>query len=1104
MNVYPNNTNDYENINHIRYIGHEYPIVVLMTNSHYRIKQKIKSRHHKIKNQKEGLNMPIVVDTTTNANDLDKQIQDVNQVISLNKQVDAKYFSKNITGNGKRKTGLFANNSDTVNDFIKEKRRLLEYVLLNEALTKNTDRHNRQVFGNFYHKNTKEKEEQFKKFENNITNMIPPIIIEQIITADTPTALSFPRNIGMYNLNALDSNWTPITKGDIDGKPATTYAMIIIQSMRLYSRERKHQLQSGHVSTESQVAGQADIYIAFATVLDSMDKNGDMIFANQRVRNGKYVNERQGVVSLYPLYEKSHTEYDYDRLQEQLESHLTHVIGNPNVNIPSVNAHQLSLAIGDQSMSDILTSQATTITHQAQDTLLAFIRTYAKRVSELQAKKDKYPDIQMYLDNGLVTFVQTIDLLNELEDDLITTDLLAMIYEALKDNMKDQRVINRIARHSLRLLLSQRLHELDEIKKAGKLYKFAPYDKQVELAMQHNPNYSTQQKKIIMSTDPLVIGQAGAGSGKSHTLVGRINYLKDHGEDLSRILVLSFTNVAAININNRFPQVRSETLANMFHTIYSATYPAQNLSQPSTVANSIRLLNPKSQYFIDLGLNTDELEEFIHEFATRLEQFDQTGFKRVNLQQELKRMSNLIEGNLEMTAHVLNAVEQTTLELEPIIIHHKLLLGGWGLNIPKEYQDLNYIITDESQDISTFEYILLLELTIHYGSQLLIIGDGSQTLYEFRNSDPRYMNALESSNVFVSHKLETNYRSNEEILMYANQFLQVIDANKFAKIQLQSATFSTPTEQSVKETITIANNEIRGGSLKDYTDSVKEFLQNDDEFQEWFLSRVRKGEQVAIMGWTRKEVLEAGEAIGQLLKDNGLNHIEITNIMSNNERPMTILSRFARHNNETLRSLDPTNQHYIAEIERHADAFVGRTFSRSTPKQSSFYLDVIMRSVKTIVATREWYAWLMDYRSGKVNKYQIGSFLIQQLLRMETRKNAMDQFLRKQKEVPNYDKCPIILSTIHGTKGLEFDHTVILFNERKRGSTSQESMRMMFVALSRAKKSEFILNSHSGSKLRKVTNSHAGMFQTPMNTAFMRTMDDVQKIAQQNANSKTP
>lgn len=1034
--------------------------------------------------------MPIIIDP--NAKDFDKQVKDMKNVIALNKQVDAKYFSTNFTGSSKRKAGLFGRDLNTIDDFLKNSRRLLGHIQTNNAKNSSIAYLQSNSFGNQFHKKTKIKEKDFRQFENNLTTMIPPVFLYSIIEENI--ALSFPKASNMYNIDVLEDVWTKISTGLIDGKKATVYALPIVQSIRLNSRE----IVSGSGSTISgtiQVAGEPDIYIALATVLNDMDQSGDLIFTNMV---GKNVNENQGVISIIPLVEYNSISYDYRNIFLKFDKHLNQTITNKHNTIPTTPQFDIQQLLGEQSISDILESQAMSIAHHASDTLLGFVETLSKRYKELKIKidKGKYSknDTLPLLTNSFIGFVEHLDNLNDFDNETITTDLLSEIFEHIKEGIGDTLEVNNIARHSLRLLLSQRLHELDDICNSGGLYEFKPNDKTVNDDMAKNRDYSTQQKKIITSTDPLVIGQAGAGSGKSHTLIGRINHLRNHGEELNKILVLSFTNVSALNINNRFPEVRSETLANMFNTIYKATYPAQQLSQPSTVANAIRLVNPASSYFKNLGVDKNELIEFIHSFAVRLEQFDQTGFKRVNLQQELKRMANLIEENLELTTIVLNAVEQTTLELQPIIIHHKLLLGATDLNIPKEYRDLNYIITDESQDISTFEYILLLELTIHYRSQLLIIGDGSQTLYEFRNSDPRYMNALESSNVFISHKLETNYRSNEEILMYANQFLKVIDANKFAKIQLQSALFTKPTRQTIDDMIKVRDNEMFGTSAQDYIESLKKYLQTDDEFQEWFLGKIKKGERVAIMGWTRKEVLATGEEIETLLKDNGLGHIEVTNIMSDNERPMIILSRFARVKNETLRSLDPLNPQYLSEIDRHVEDFVKKTFPKSSYRQNAFYNDFINNNIKEIVQSQEWSAWKNDLRSGKIQKYQIGSFLIQQMLRLETRKNSMDQYLKKQKEVPNYDECPVILSTIHGTKGLEFDNTLILFNESKRGSTSQESLRMMFVALSRAKKAEFIINTHRATPTRSVSNTHGGMFQTPMQTAYLRALGEVDKL----------
>lgn len=1047
--------------------------------------------------------MPIVIDTN-DTQDVTKQVKQINKKLKVNKQVDAKYFSKSLTGAGNRKDGVFPHGGDTFKDFAENRRRLLEDVFEDESHKKTMQRIDNQVFGNFFHQSSKSKETDFRKFENSLTTMLPPVLIYDLINLYSETvALSFPKNTPMYNMRNMENNWEVITTGTIDGQAATIYAKPVIQSMRLYSREMKHTSKSGHVAKTMTVSGQPESYVIFATILDDMDPDGDIIFMNNLDEDkdmAKVIDSTQGVASIAYLEERNRWSYDFDALSEKLDRHIDYTIGNQSVNLTNIGAHPLELIIGDISMSDTLKEQAILMNQHAGEALLSYTETIAKRASELQRKAKKYPHAIKHMANNLVAFVQHIDLLNNIEDNIVSTDLLAKIYNAFNDNLDNIAVLHKIARHSLRLLLSQRLHELDEIRNNNGLYEFKPDDDTVNDAMKANPNYSTQQKRIITTTDPLVIGQAGAGSGKSHTLVGRINYMIDQGEDVSKVLVLSFTNVAALNISQRFPGVRSETLANMFHTIYSATFPQQSLSQPSTVANSMRLLNTSSQYFKNLGIAESDLQEFIREFAIRLEQFDQTGFKKVDLQQELKRLSNLIEGNLELTSMVLNAVEQTTLELEPIIIHHKLLNGGDGLNIPQEYQDLNYIITDESQDISTFEYILLLELTIHYRSQLLIIGDGSQTLYEFRNSDPRYMNALESSNVFTSHKLETNYRSNEEILMYANQFLQVIDANKYANIQLKSSTFSTPTEKSVNEAITVADNELTNGTRNtDYNNNLTAFIEEDVEFHEWFIKRVKKGEQVAFMGWTRSEVVAVGESIKELLNKHNLGHIEITNIMSDNERPMTILSKFSHEKSSDLRRLDPSHAHYLSEIDDIADQFVKSNFRHATPKQAVFYIDYINRNIRTVTQSREWQAWVSDYNHGNLSSAQVGGFVIQALIRLETRKNAMDQYLRKQKDVPNYDKCPILLSTIHGTKGLEFDHTVVMFNEAKRAATSQESLRMMFVALSRAKKSEFIINSYKPSNHRTIGGNLSDMLRTPMRSALVRTLDDVRKLNMANA-----
>lgn len=62
---------------------------------------------------------------------------------------------------------------------------------------------------------------------------------------------------------------------------------------------------------------------------------------------------------------------------------------------------------------------------------------------------------------------------------------------------------------------------------------------------------NNEQLNIIKSTEKRVVVNATVGSGKSETVVERIRYLLDNGEDPSGIVCISFTNNAAENIRER-------------------------------------------------------------------------------------------------------------------------------------------------------------------------------------------------------------------------------------------------------------------------------------------------------------------------------------------------------------------------------------------------------------------------------------------------------------------------------------------------------------------------------------------------------------------------
>ena len=379
---------------------------------------------------------------------------------------------------------------------------------------------------------------------------------------------------------------------------------------------------------------------------------------------------------------------------------------------------------------------------------------------------------------------------------------------------------------------------------------------------------------------------------------------------------------------------------------------------------------------------------------------ESTGFKRVNVQEVTKDLANLIQHNMELTEVLLDAVEQTTLELQPIIIHHHLMNNHGQLNVPKEYQELDYIITDESQDISTFEYILLLELAIHHSAQLLIGGVGSHTLYEFRNSDPKYMNALESSGVFTTYKLDVNYRSSPEVLTFANQFLDIIEANDIAKIQLNASNFTKPTEKSFQDAITIHNTEMESAKPTDYHVSLKNVVENSPDFSAWFKNIIDKGEQVAIIGWTRKEVTEVGEAIENWLSMNGYD-IPVTNIMSERSRPMTVISSVLTAVQKHILTLKPSDKTFAYDVQKLAEGFIDRKYRYASDAQKRFFASTFNDALSSGMYKNHSKALVQDFANGNVSVQTVVGFMNREMLRIETRKNAMDAHLLRPEEAPD-------------------------------------------------------------------------------------------------------
>lgn len=751
--------------------------------------------------------------------------------------------------------------------------------------------------------------------------------------------------------------------------------------------------------------------------------------------------------------------------------------------------NQLKTHFSNENLRNALRYQAENVRDHSTDMLIQLF-------DDLITNKDTYSISHMnayeLANYALITFNR----MESLEESWVTVDDYNRIYTKLQElqnvfNWNDLQLRN-LAATQLRLMLAENLHLLDVARKTDALYAFKANDKQVYNDFMNNPHYSMQQKAVITTTHPLATVSAGAGSGKSYTLIGRLEYLKAQGEDLSRAMVLSFTNAAAQNITNRYPNVKSLTLGDLFNQIYSLTFPNQILSHPTTFKNALSCVNPNAYVFNNYKVERMETAKTL--FIKAMEQLTPSGFTKPDVANALANLSNFILEYYDEAMALMNAIHQTTLELQAIVIYNMILNDPKSLQIPSEYRDIDFIITDESQDISTFEYILLLSLVTVQKTNFMIIGDGSQTLYEFRNSNPRFLTAIESSGVFESFRLTTNYRSKQAILNYANQFLQVIDANKVAKIQLQSNNLKPITEYDLDKAITVkyichTDKKIE----RKQNESLGRFIEENKAFENWFIERVQKGEQIAFMSHTRKELDTLEESLIEVLRRNGLSDKTLERIVTTREKPKTQLSDIINKSYEALIDFDVT-QHYELQVK---EFFFEAIINRFKNKDQAFVPSYVIRILDRVLNLPGIYNSKLEVLSGNSSKSNLNAFVIQALIDEEIRLNAMSNFLNKEKNATkDYTQYPLILTTIHSAKGLEFDHTVVIYNSLRKGSKKQEALRLYGVALTRAKESEFIIELNDEKGLATpATSDLIGMYVTPIKTARLRVYRELKGLS---------
>lgn len=574
-----------------------------------------------------------------------------------------------------------------------------------------------------------------------------------------------------------------------------------------------------------------------------------------------------------------------------------------------------------------------------------------------------------------------------------------------------------LSKQNLNLLMSHTLEDLNSMK--GQLAT-PPTGQASNWVMP--AHFSVQQRAAISTPEPLTLVQAGAGTGKSTVILGRIDHLASQGVDPSKIAVLSFTNAAADNITEKNPAVKSMTIARMIHDIYTLNHPTHELSSIDTILNSIDIFFPNSDVARNFRRVMMDVDKLTPGATTLLNAFVE------------KYQADVIE--------MLNRIRQTCLELEIVIAYQQI-----DTMVEPAHVQSEYLIIDEVQDNSIFEFIYLLKYVAKHRENMFIVGDASQTLYEFRASNPKALNALEESGVFATFQLTTNYRSNQEILDFANVHLADIEANAAAGLQLQANSLDLPTADSFKSKVTLSYEHMQ------HISKFREQLGSRVaiEARRWIEERLARGEQVAFLAYKRGEIAVIEKTLKELFPNE-----HVANLISDRSYSTTVFSQYIKMFWNDVCQVDPSDAAFViakgindnlSQLTKNYEAAAG-----AVAKMTS---DWWIGNGPTING------WLGLYQMGQMTSDAFFEQLQDNVLQFEIAHNSVKQSLMNQKNKERKEKnlqakSRLVVSTVHGAKGLEFDNVLVV--HKYDGQMKEDEKRLYYVAFTRAMKGMFVLS----------------------------------------------
>ena len=555
-----------------------------------------------------------------------------------------------------------------------------------------------------------------------------------------------------------------------------------------------------------------------------------------------------------------------------------------------------------------------------------------------------------------------------------------------------------------------------------------------------------QQYEAFRSLENTVV-LAGPGSGKTTVLTLKIMKLLMEAIKSPRGLAcVTYSNEAAKEFKKRLKDLGLRERENVFlgtvHSLciaeviipFSQLFPKYNIPLPLKIISAKKKNQLFQQVREELSISEKDLNitEMDSERSLNI-----AGKSKVNIPSYdiALKAAKLFEAKLRIAEYVdFNAIIQYATQLIQNEEYVRKCLEA----------KFSWVLVDEYQDLGRPLHEMILSMMSGTKSRFFVVGDPDQSIYGFNGAVPDYLLELNQLPNMHQIKLQTNYRSNQDI----------VDASEVALNPSEGRNYKAGTRENEQAQLNFQECE---------RDMIDQYYYVVNEVIPQHLELGIPLEEIAILVANKYQIKDLGEILDEeRIPYYAVKHeFERTHIVTWLENCAIWLT-----DNEQI-SFESLFTFWKIFLIRHSVEISG---SQLILEKRKLY-DLLKMSVDDGEKLVDWIQWMlknagMKQLLEKTDVYPDELENLESLIKV-AREGMFSEFTLRQFSQLGKPVNQITVSTRHSSKGLEFETIVLLGMEEgsfpsyrsKTERKMKEEHRIFFVCMSRAKSRCYLVKS---------------------------------------------